>query len=144
MKTLLKIILALFVIGVIAVILVYIFIYNKPHPDFEKMKPDYSISASDLYNSFKTNRSESEKKYNGRIVEITGILGKVEKTDTLVIAVFVFNQGMFGDEGIRCTILKKYHDEVQALQPSSTVTVKGYCTGFNDTDVIIEQSCINK
>jgi hypothetical protein len=144
MRTWLKIILALFVTGVIAALLVYIFLYNKPHPDFENTKPDFTFAASDLYNSYKTNISDSEKKYSGKVVELSGILGKVETTDSLVIAVFVFNQGMFGDEGIRCTMLKKYNTEAQALLPSSTVTIKGYCTGYNDPDVIIEQASIIK
>ena len=93
MKTWLKILLILFVVGIIAAVLVYIFVYNKPHPDFENMKPDYALSASELYTSFATDKPGSEKKYNGKVVEISGTLGKIETTDSLVIAVFVFNQG---------------------------------------------------
>ena len=142
MKTWLKIVLTLFVLGVVAAILVYIFIYNKPHPDFEKMKPAYSLSAADLYNAYISDRQNSDARYNGQVIEIEGILSKVESTDSSVIAVFVFNQGMFGDEGIRCSMLEKYYVKTRSLQPQSMVRIKGFCSGYNETDVILEQSSI--
>ena len=144
MKTWLKILIALFALGVIAIILVYVFIYNKPHPDFEKMKPAYSMNAPDLYTAFISDRKGSEAKFNGQVIEIQGTITKIEATDSSVVAVFVFNQGMFGDEGIRCSMLQNYHDKTRLLPPQSTVRIKGYCTGYNETDVIIEQSCIIK
>ena len=143
-KTWLKIVFGLLVIGVLAISFIYIFVYNKPHDDFEKTKPAYSLTAADLYNAFIAERKVSEAKYNGQVIEIRGMLTKIEATDSSVIAVFVFNQGVFGDEGIRCSMLQKYHDETRLLPPQSMVRIKGYCTGYNDTDVIIEQSCIIK
>ena len=144
MKLWVKILLALFIIGVIAAFYVYKYVYNKPHPDFEKMTPAYSIPAADLYNTFKANKTASEKKYNGQVIEIRGTLSKVEAKDSLVIAVFVFNQGMFGDEGIRCSMLKKYNEEAKKLSPGTSLKIKGYCTGYNETDVILEQCCLIK
>ena len=144
MKLWIKIIFVLIVLGFIAAMLVYFFIYNKPHPDIEKMEPAYSLNAEVFYNSFISDRKVSEEKYNGKVIEITGILSKIETTDSTVIVVFVFNQGMFGDEGIRCSVLAKFHSEARLLQPESIVTIKGYCSGYNDTDVILEQSSIVK
>jgi len=143
MKSWIKIVLALFIIGLIATFYVYKFVYNKPHPDFENMKPDYTIAAADLYNAFKTNKADAEKKFNGKVVEINGALSNTESADSLVIAVFIFNKGDFGDEGIRCTFIKKYNEEAKKLQPGTIFKIKGYCTGFND-DVILEQCCFVK
>ena len=131
-------------VGVIALILVYVFIYNKPHPDFEAIKPDFTLNAADLYNSYITDRKSSEEKFNGKVIELQKTLSKVEVTDSTVIAVFVFNQGMFGDEGIRCSMLKNYHDETRSLLPQSRVRIKGFCSGYNETDLILEQSSIIK
>lgn len=144
MKTWVKILLILIVIGIAAAVLGYIFFYNKSHPDYEKIKPDYTLSASELYNSYKANTTGSETKYNGKVLAVTGILTKIESTDSLVIAVFVFNQGMFGDEGIRCTMLSKFNDDAKNLQPENEYMIKGYCTGFNPPDVILEQCSILK
>lgn len=144
MKTWLKILLGLAVLGIIAAVLVYVFVYNKPHPDYEKLTAAYSLAPQELYSSFTANKDEAQKKYNGQLIELTGVLNKIETADSLVIAVFVFNQGMFGDEGVRCTMLPKYNLEAQSLQPGGTVKIKGYCTGFNDTDVILEQCSLVK
>jgi hypothetical protein len=131
-------------VGVITGSLMYAFVYNKAHKDFEKIKPDYTLSATELYNSFKANTTETGTKYNGKVLEVTGALTKVESTDSLVIAVFVFYCGLFGDEGIRCTMLPKFNEAARKLQPAKIYTIKGYCTGFNESDVILEQCSVIK
>ena len=143
MKTWLKILLVIFVTGLIAAVMVFVFVINKSHPDYEKMKPDYTLSASDLYHSFKATTTESETKYNGKVLAVSGKLTKVESNDSLVVAIFVFNQGIFGDEGIRCTMLPKFNEEAKKLQPDNVYNIKGYCTGY-DTDVNIEHCSIIK
>ena len=138
MKLWIKIILGLALAGIAAAFLIYHFVINKPQPDFEKMKPDYSLDAGAFYKEFKTSKINATKLYNGRIIVITGKLSKVETTDSLTIAVFVYNQGIFGDEGIRCRLTKRFSPEAKKLKPDGIIKIKGYCTGFNDTDVILE------
>jgi hypothetical protein len=50
---------------------------------------------------------------------------------------------MFGDEGIRCVMSKKSSPEAAKLKPDGITRIKGYCTGFNDTDVIMEHCSLN-
>jgi len=138
MKLWVKIILVLVLAAIIAIFFIFHFVINKPHPDFEKIKPDYSLNAGSFYNEFKTSKENASRLYNGKVIGITGKITRVEIEDTLTIAVFVFNQGMFGDEGIRCVMLRKYNEDAKKLKPDGTTRIKGYCTGFNDTDVIME------
>jgi len=142
MKTWMKVIAGFAVVGIIAAVLIFKFVVNKPHPDYEKMSPDYTMHAQDLYNAFKNKKDASSKLYNGKVVQIDGTLARVEAKDSLVIVVFSFTQGMFGDEGIRCTMIKKLSGEAKSLVPSGSVKIKGYCTGYNDTDVILEQCSV--
>ena len=142
MKRWMKIFIALFLAGIIAAGLGYKFIYNKPHPDYDKAKPDYSLTAKELYFDYVDNRVESEQKYNGKVLELTGLLNKIEIHDSLAIAVFVFEDGMFGDEGIRGTFLPKYIPEANTLSTNEIIKIKGYCTGYNDTDIILEKCSI--
>jgi hypothetical protein len=142
MKTWVKIILGLVAVGIVSALLVYKYVYNKKHPDYERIEAAYTINAHDLFYAFKNSKEAATRQYNGQVLEITGKLSKVEAADTLVTAVFAFEQGMFGDEGIRCTMLKKYNDAAMKLQPDGEVRFKGYCTGYNDTDVIIEKCSI--
>jgi hypothetical protein len=136
-KSWVKVILTLFILGVIVAVLVYIFIYNKPQPNYEKKIPQYVLNAQELYHSFADNKINAEKKFNGQVIEVKGELNKIEVNDSLVVAVFVFNQGLFGDEGIRCTFLPKYYEAGSILKSGEEVSIKGFCTGYNETDVIL-------
>ncbi|NTW34077.1 MAG: hypothetical protein HGB12_15915 [Bacteroidetes bacterium] len=144
MKKWIKIILLLAVAGIIAAFLIFRFYINKSHPDFEKMPAEYSLNAENLYKEFTSNKDLSEKKYNGKVIEINGALSKVESVDSLSVAVFVYKQGDFGDEGIRCTMLRKYNDEAQKITTGTIVKIKGFCSGYNETDIIFEKASFVK
>ncbi len=144
MKTWLKVVSVLVLIGVIAAFLAFYFLYNKPHPDYENIEAAYSLAASDLYKEYTADKTIAGNKYNGKVVEVAGRLSKVEVSDSLTICVFSFNKGMFGDEGLRCTMLPSYAGKVKKLLPDAEVKLKGYCTGFSDTDVILDKCSIVK
>jgi hypothetical protein len=141
MKKLLKIIGVLAVLGILAAAYVWFFIYNKPHEDYEKADPDFVMSAEACYKHFVTAK-EGDEMYTGKVLEINGIPSHVEDRDSLVILAFVFNEGMFGEEGIRCTMLPKYQEQTLALDLSRGLHIKGFCSGYNDTDVILEYCSI--
>jgi hypothetical protein len=137
-KTFLKIALGLLVTGIISAALVYHFVINKPHRDFEKAKPSFIVSASDLFESFRADRTLAESKYNGQVVLLSGKLDMIEASDNLVTGVFVFDEGLFGDEGVRCTMLPEHAPTMKSLPIGSEVSLKGFLTGYNETDVILE------
>ena len=63
---------------------------------------------------------------------------------SLVIVVFEFSQGMFGPEGIRCTLLPEHNLDANGWKAGGEMLVKGFCTGYNDTDVILEKCILIK
>jgi type II secretory pathway pseudopilin PulG len=138
MKKWLKIIIALGIIGIIAAGLGYKFVYNKPHKNYEKAEPEYTMRADKIFAEYKSAKKEAEQKYNGRVLLITGELSKIEKPDSLTIAIFVLDEGMFGDEGIRFTLLPNHSSDIHSFV-NKEVAIKGYCTGYNDTDIILEK-----
>lgn len=142
MKTWIKIILALFLIGIIAGILGYFFIYNKPHKDYSKAKAEISLTAEELYESFIENTSEAEQRFNGKVIEIDGNLNAWETNDELLIIVFAFGDGMFGPEGVRCTMLPEFHDEIRNFDEGEYIKLKGLCTGYTGVDVILDKCSV--
>jgi hypothetical protein len=136
MKKLLKIIGILAVVGILAAAYVWFFVYNKPHRDYEKASADYELDAGECYQQFVNGTPESNE-YVGKVLKIYGKPSGVENNDSIVIVTFVFSEGMFGDEGIRCTMLPKYNDKALALNLSEGISIKGYCSGYNGTDVIM-------
>jgi len=144
MKNWIKILIGLAVVGMIAAFIGYKFVYNKPHPNFENMEADFKIGAKELYDAFKSDAAAAGQKYNGKVVEISGAASNVEEVDSLVVAVFAFEDGMFGQEGIRVTMLPKFNDAIKNYASVEDIVLKGFCSGYNDTDVIIEKGSIVK
>ncbi len=142
MKNRLKISSGFLVIFIIAATLVYIFVINRPHRNFEEATPDFVLTASELYSDYSGMDVVVVKKFTGKVLQISGDISNIEKVDSIVIVVFVFNQGIFGDEGVRCTMLPKYNKAALKLKPEASFTIKGFCTGYNDTDVILEKCSI--
>jgi len=138
MKLWVKIFLAGAIVLIVALFAVYVFIYNKPHTDYEKAKPDYILTAEELYNEFVENRADAEAKYNGTVVLISGEFSASEHSDDMIILTFSFSDGLFGDEGVRCTMLENHQEQAMQLVPGNQVKIKGLCTGFTGYDVIME------
>jgi hypothetical protein len=72
------------------------------------------------------------------VIQIDGTPNSIESTDSTVIVVFSYNSGLFGDEGIRCSMLPKYFEQARNLSTDKKVVLKGYCEGYNSTDVIMD------
>lgn len=142
MKKWMKIIGALAVIGILAALYVWFYVYNKPHRDYEAASPDHILEANALFEAYRQDKSLADSIYTGMVVQINGEMSKIETADTLVIAVFAFEQGMFGDEGIRCIMLPNQNESMKNYGANTPITIKGYCTGYNDTDVIIEKASV--
>jgi len=145
MKTWLKILIALAIIGIIAAILVNRFICNKPHTDIEKATPAYTISASELWRHYNTERKVADSLYTGKVIEITGNISRADQKDTLLTVVFVMEaDSTFGDKSVRCEMLPHYNEDVKAFGEDAEVRIKGYCTGFDDTDIKFSKCSIIK
>jgi len=141
-KKLLIVFVVLLVLGGAAGVYVWKYVYNKPHPDYITMPADFVVAADALFGEFVAGSADAEKRYNGKVVEISGMVSALETADSLVVAVFVFRQGDFGDEGIRCAMDARAAESVQQLNPGQQVRIKGYLTGYNGTDVILEKCSV--
>ncbi len=136
MKKILLIVAGLAVVGAIAAALVWIFYVNKPHDDIEKATPAYSMATEEIWNQYNTNRKTADSLYNKQVIELTGILSRVDKNDSLVSVIFVMAADeMFGDKTIACQMYKKHNDEAAALAVGAKVKIKGLCVGYDDTDI---------
>lgn len=138
MKKLVKVIGVLAILGILGAAYGWFFVYNKPHVNYEKAEPDAKLSAKVCYQTFANENTDNL----GKVLLLTGVPTSVEQQDSLVIVVFAFEQGMFGDEGVRCTMLPNYNDAALAYDFSKEINIKGKCQGYNDTDVILEHCSI--
>ena len=143
MKKLLKIGLILSIIGLVTAALVWKFYVNKPHDDIEKATPAFTMSAEELWKQYNSNLKTADSTYTGKVIQITGTLNKAEKSDSLVYTVFVMEiDSMFGNKAVRCEMLPKYNARTTAIASGASVKIKGYCTGFDGTDIKFNKSSI--
>ncbi len=117
------------------------YVNNKAHINVSKGNPEFELPASQLFEDFLNNESEAHASYLGKIGVITSGLSYIEESDNMLVLVFVLNTGVFGDEGIRCTLDPIMHERAKQLTAGVELSIKGLCKGFNGVDVIFE-NCI--
>ena len=145
MKTLLKTGLILAILGLVTAALVWKYYVNKPHDDIEKAAPDYFLTATEIWNEYTSDYKTADSLYTGKVIELTGLLNRTDKSDSLVYAIFVMEiDSMFGDKSVRCEMLQKYNDENIAFATGKTIIIKGFCTGFDETDIKFNKCSIVK
>lgn len=142
MSVKIKVSIVLVIVGAIALLLLYQKVYNKAHMDIEKAPVHYSLSAEKLFEQFVEDPIGANERYIGKVLEISGDVKTIEQQESQRIAVYVFSEGMFGDEGVRCVLLPHIYKDVEHIQLPEQITIKGLCVGFNDTDVILQQCSI--
>lgn len=134
-----KVLLALLIIGALVGGYVYFFMLNKAHPDYEHMEADLKINAEELFHDC---RDGNALKYTGKLIEVRGVPTSIDVSDSLKVLVFVYDEGMFGPEGVRATLLNHYNDAAKNISFDKEIMIKAYCTGYNDSDVILEKTSI--
>ena len=145
MKTLLKTGLILAVLGLVTAALVWKYYVNKPHDDIEKAAPDYSLTATEIWNEYTSDYRTADSLYTGKVIELTGLLNRTDKSDSLGYAIFVMEvDSMYGNKSVRCEMLHKYNDEIIAFATGKTIKIKGFCTGFDETDIKFNKCSIVK
>ena len=133
------------VIGLVAAALVWKFYVNKPHDDIEKSTPAYTMATEEIWKQYNADLKTSDSLYTGKVIELSGKLNRADKSDSLVYAVFVMEaDSLFGDKSVRCEMLQKYNDETIAIAAGTAVKIKGFCTGFDGTDIKFNKCSIVK
>jgi hypothetical protein len=145
MKKIVLILSVLAVVGIIAAALVWTFYVNKPHDDIEKATPAYSLSTEEIWKQFNSELKTADSLYTGKVIQLSGAVSRIDKNDTIVSVIFVMAADeMFGDKTISCQMYERHNEEAQSITPGTMLKIKGFCTGYNDTDLIFNKCSIIK
>ena len=133
MKKIVVSILVLLCIG-----LVYgFYLYNKKTPSLENEKPDYTLTADELYTSFSTDEASAIEKYEGKILQVSGKVLMLTQTDSISNVVLNAEDALFGAVNCSFNTLK------ETLQKEENIVVKGQCQGYL-TNVILNNCVLVK
>jgi hypothetical protein len=114
------------------------YMFNKKVSTLENTTSDYVIGANDLFNEFDANESEALKKYENKIIEVTGKVISVKNNDNDSNIILEADMAMAG--GVNCSFKYKQDEEITK---GSIVTIKGQCQGFL-MDVVLNNSQLIK
>jgi hypothetical protein len=137
-----RIFLLIILLALAGAILGYFFIYNKPHADYEGAKPGFTGEAEWLYGAFQENPEAAMGRFDDMVLQVSGSVSRVEVNRDVVTVVFLFGEGFFGDEGVRCTMLDSHQDKALRLKEGQVVTIKGHFAGFDGSDVVLQHASI--
>ena len=138
MKIWQRVTLILVLTGIAVAATLFLLVYNKSHPDYERKEPERVISVEALYSAFVVDEVTANTEFIGKVIAVNGQVAEVEQLDDMVIVAFVIEQGVFGGEGVRCTMLEGHHARALDLSRGEKVEIKGLCAGFTGSDVILE------
>jgi len=120
--------------------------YNRAHKDTARLKPDFSLAATDLGKEFETDEQASNKKYSDKVVRVEGIVKEIIKDDNGYYSLALGDTASLSS--VRCSIDSVHSQEAAAVKKGSVIAVKGICSGFNademlGSDVILVRSVVD-
>lgn len=122
-----------YLLAVILVIAVMLCTYaykefmRKP-ADLDKSDAVESMAASDLYNLYSNYEDSANKKYLGKILEITGSVVEIENQQDTLLTILLGDSLQTGR--ISCLIDKKQTAAAKNILLGDVLKLKGICTGY--------------
>lgn len=134
MKTSKRTIFLITALGIVVLFFVAYKMYTKPHRSVENER-GIEVTAVQLFDAFAQNETQANAKYLDKVMEVTGKVAEVGvNLDKRPIIMLETNDMLFG---IRCTMT----DSLFVIEPGSTITIKGICTGYL-SDVVLTSGII--
>lgn len=113
------------------------YMFNKKTPSLEKTTPDYTLTADELYRDFSTDEVSALKKYEGKVLQVTGAILNITQTDSISYIVLNAEDALFG--AVNCS----FNNLGEIPKKEATIVVKGICQGYL-TNVILNNCVLVK
>ena len=96
----------------------------QPHRNVSGIDAVAALSAADLYQDFKLDETAANKKWVGKVIEVTGTIASLSESENYIS----INLRATSEGGVDCSMLKKDLDG--QFKSGDSITIKGKCTGF--------------
>jgi hypothetical protein len=101
----------------------------------------YTTTADELFSVFEENETAANEKYLGKVVEVTGTIGEIEKTENGQLVLLLTCNSPMG--GIRCTFETRQDKVIKQVSQGASCTVKGKCSGML-MEVVLDNCSLTK
>jgi tRNA_anti-like len=134
-KTILTLSIIAFFCIAIGLLSVFVLPKTQMYKDFTAKKGG-AISAIDLVTAYQANEQKADSLYNGKVIEITGVVASSSIEEGITVVNLKSNDAM-------AVVSISLQDKKEPLKPNETITIKGQCTGLL-SDVKINEGVIIK
>jgi len=136
MKTPVKIALAVVFVVAVGGILAALYLYNLKPKDLQKVKPEFTITSTELQKAFEENEANASKTYINKVVEVTGEVISIVGSEKNSWNVTLQTGSDFAK--VICTFPAVSNPDVFIL--GKEITVRGVCSGVL-SDVLLN-NCV--
>jgi len=99
-----------------------------------------TITSSQLFAEYEANDIAADKKYKGKILEVSGTVENISR-DILDNIYVTLETGQFEIFSIQCFFADRFEDQAAELRPGQYLTIRGRCDG-KFGNVILKDSII--
>ena len=122
----------IFVIAVIGVGSYAYYEFNRKNQDLKNVRPDVTITTAELMKEFTVNFKATDSLYKNKVLELTGVITKVDSTDMPFIVFFGEKNSM---SSIQCSMDPEHHDAYRTVMTGNTTRLKGIYIGAISQDI---------
>ncbi len=122
--------------------------FNRTNADLTKVEADYRVEAPTFLDEFVKNDTLTGRKYNGKVIEVTGNVKNIEKDEMGYSTILLGDTSSLS--AVRCSMDSVYQADAASVTNGTSVTIRGICTGYNadelglGADVILNRCVIVK
>ncbi len=122
-KILYSILFTIVLLGVIGVYMIF-----KPKKNLLNLKPDYKLTATELFNEYSINEEAANTKFLGKIIMVSGTIREINLEDSIYTTIILETDDMFF--GVNCVLNNKYASKQKKISIGSEAVIKGECSGM--------------
>lgn len=126
---------------VLAGVIAALYFYNLGQDELIRVKPEYEITAGELYYEFSENEETANEKYINKVIQVTGILEDKELTSEGNPNLVLKTSDASGS--VICSFSDSDKQELDALKEGDEITIRGICA-MKQMDVVLNNCVLIK
>ncbi len=99
---------------------------TMPHHNASGEQAVATLSATKLYYEFLNTENNANKKWSGKVIEVSGRISSVNESGNYIS----INLKGSSEGGVNCSFLKKDLGPGEKYNTGDSIIIKGKCTGF--------------
>ncbi len=107
--------------------------FNRKNESLTDATPAFKVKSTDLISEFAADEKAANTKYLGKVVQVAGIVKKLDKDDKGFYTVVLGDTSSMSS--VRCSVDSLFTAEITSVKPNAPVFMKGICTGYMADDL---------